>query len=276
MAGVGILVDVTLCTGCERCVVACGTGDPAAGHVRTSFSATGEGLSASRLCAIEQVEGARFARKSCVHCLEPSCVAACLVGGLKKTAEGPVLYDAGRCIGCRYCMLACPHHVPRYEWAERLPYVKKCDMCWPRLKEGGIPKCVDACPNGALKFGERQALLAKARETIEAQPARYLPRVWGEHEWGGTSVLYVSDIDLSQLGFPGAATPPISALTDPLIEKTPFMGAGVAFGLWALAGIIARRNKVMALTAAGRDTTDSGRGRRAGEPADALEDPRDE
>lgn len=255
----GILVDVTRCTGCERCVEGCASRESASAS--PSFRSVGRPLSASRLCSIERIDRQRFARMACMHCLEPACAAACLVGALSKTGEGPVVYSAERCIGCRYCMLACPHHVPRYEWNASQPYVKKCDMCSARLKAGARPACVEACPNDALAFGDRATLLARARETIAASPRRYLQRVWGETEWGGTSVLYVSDVDLSQLGFRDASTPPIPSLTDPLIVKTPFVGAGVAFGLWALAGIINRRNKLMAAsgTHSGEKAPDTGR-----------------
>lgn len=241
----GILVDVTLCTGCEQCVRACSvTHNQAPSGVE--WEPSGKGLSGEQLLSIESVESGRFARKSCMHCLEPSCVSACLVGGITKTEEGPVVYDASKCIGCRYCMLACPHHVPRYEWSKTIPYMQKCDMCHDRLQEGKQPSCVEACPNGALLFGERDQLLSEARARIEQKPGSYLNRIWGQSEWGGTSVMYISDADLSTLDWPAADTPAISALTDPLIEKTPFIGGGVAIGLWALGTIISRRNKVMA------------------------------
>jgi formate dehydrogenase iron-sulfur subunit len=249
----GILVDVTRCRGCERCAEACAlANNPEAED--TQWSAPGSELSAWRLCTIESLPESRFARRSCMHCLHPACVSACLVGGITKTAEGPVIYDRQKCIGCRYCMLACPHHIPRYEWDNTIPYMKKCDMCWQRLQQGKQPACVEACPYDALKFGDRQDLLREAHRRISAQDRPYLPRVYGENEWGGTSVLYVSDVDLSALDWPAQTAPPISELTDPLIEKTPFVGVGVAFGLWALGAIIARRNEV---TAAGEH---SGRG----------------
>lgn len=242
----GILVDVTKCTGCEQCVGAC-----LAEHGRTPDAAAWapagkDGLSGEQLCSIVPLEAGRFARKSCMHCLEPSCVAACLVGAITQTDDGPVVYDAGKCIGCRYCMLACPHHVPRYEWSKVIPFVKKCDMCSERLATGGKPACAEACPNGALRFGDRDELLAEANRTIAGNQGKYLPRVWGEHEWGGTSVMYISDVDLSALDWPAQDTRAIPELTDPMIEMTPFIGGGAAIGLWALGSIIARRNKVMA------------------------------
>jgi formate dehydrogenase iron-sulfur subunit len=180
-----------------------------------------------------------------MHCLEPSCVAACLVGGLTKSAEGPVLYDASKCIGCRYCMLACPFHVPRYEWDETAPLMRKCSMCFERLQQGELPACVEACPNEAMLFGERGNLLAAAHERIERDPGRYLDRVWGENELGGTSVLFVSDVDLAAVGWPAQGTQPIPALTDPLIHKTPLIGLSVGLGCWGLSAIIQRRNRLM-------------------------------
>ncbi len=247
----GILVDVTRCTGCERCVSAC-VAAHADGQVKLPRSYVGGALSEEQLLYIQVVEEGRFARKSCMHCVEPSCVSACLVGGITKSPDGPVVYDPDKCIGCRYCMLSCPHHIPRYEWSKTTPFMKKCDMCADRLAHGQRPSCVEACPNDALRFGERSRLLAEAHKLIDGQPGRYLPRVWGEHEWGGTSVMYISDVDLSVLDFPQETAAPIPSLTDPLIEKTPYIGGGAAVGLWALGAIIARRNEVMVAERSGR------------------------
>jgi formate dehydrogenase iron-sulfur subunit len=180
-----------------------------------------------------------------MHCEEPSCVSACLVGGITKSPEGPVVYDPDKCIGCRYCMLACPFHVPRYEWGKTVPFMRKCDMCVERLKRGQQPACVEACPNDVLRFGDRETLLREAHERI-AGDSRYQPHVWGESEFGGTSVLYIADVDLASLGWPAQAKLPIPALTEPLISKTPFIGLSVAFGTLGLNWIIRRRMKLSA------------------------------
>ncbi|HEX9886459.1 MAG TPA: 4Fe-4S dicluster domain-containing protein [Longimicrobiales bacterium] len=243
-----ILVDVTRCTGCERCVAACvETNGLDAKRAWVDRATTRDGLSANRPLSILEVEDGRFARLSCMHCLEPSCVSACLVGGITKTPEGPVIYDPDRCIGCRYCMLACPFHVPRYEWHETAPFMVKCAMCFERGDEG--PACVEACPNAALTFGRREGLLREAHQRIAAAPGAYLPRVWGEHEFGGTSVLYLSDVDLGAIGWPRVGTEPIPDLTEPLIAKTPLIGLGVAAGLLGVNWVIRRR---MRLGAEGR------------------------
>lgn len=252
----GILVDTTRCTGCEECVTACRSVHGQAGD-QPELEPSGEGLSGDQLLSIEPLEDGGFARKSCMHCLEPSCVAACLVGGITKSAEGPIVYDSSKCIGCRYCMLACPHHIPRYEWSERVPYMKKCDMCAERLALGEQPACVEACTKEVLQFGEREDLLRVAHERIAAEPERYISRVWGEHEWGGTSVLYISDVDLSVLDWPDASAPAIPALTDPMIEKMPFIGAGVAASLFALTAFFGRRNRVAALEQSSKEKKES-------------------
>jgi formate dehydrogenase iron-sulfur subunit len=240
-----ILVDVTRCTGCERCVAACVRENNQDLRIADADRATlRDGLSAHRLSSVLAVEPGRFARKSCMHCLQPSCVEACLVGGITKTPEGPVIYDPDKCIGCRYCMLACPFHVPRYEWEKTVPFMKKCAMCHERLEAGKRPACVEACPQKALAFGERETLLAEARARIRARPDRFIPHVFGEEEFGGTSVLYISDVDLSAIGWPDGPADPIPSLTKPLISKTPFIGLGVAACLLGINWIVQRRMKI--------------------------------
>ncbi|MBD3258389.1 4Fe-4S dicluster domain-containing protein [candidate division GN15 bacterium] len=241
----GILIDVTRCTACEKCVGACTEANDlnpqAAEHDRAT---TPDGLSDQRLSTIMKVDDGRFARKACMHCMEPSCVSACLVGGLTKSPEGPVVYDADKCIGCRYCMLACPFHIPRYEWHRTMPFMVKCNMCVDRLAEGRQPACTEACPEGALLFGQRDELLQKAQAQIKANPRRYQQHVWGETEFGGTSVMYISDVDLAALGWPTPQAASIPSLTEPLVHKTPFIGLGVAVGLIGLNWIVKRRNQL--------------------------------
>jgi formate dehydrogenase iron-sulfur subunit len=238
-----ILVDVTRCTGCERCVEACieeNGLDPDKAQVDRAV--TKDGLSDNRLLSVPQVAEGRFVRLSCMHCLEPSCVSACLVGGITKTRQGPVVYDPDKCIGCRYCMLACPFHIPRYEWSNPVPLMRKCDMCSDRQNDGLVPACVEACPYEALSFGERDALLKDAHSLIESGGGRYLERVWGEH--GGACVLYVSDVDLGVMGWPAPGTESIPSLTEPLIAKTPVIGFGVMGTLLGINWVIRRRMKL--------------------------------
>ena len=252
---IALLVDITKCSGCEQCVTACINANNLDINKADANRATvKDGLSANRLLSIIKIDEGRFVRLSCMHCLNPSCVSACLVGGISKSPEGPVIYDPDKCIGCRYCMLACPFHIPRYEWDKTTPFMKKCALCYTELRQGGIPACVKACPNNALIFGERYELLKHARHTIKGNNTKYLNRIWGETEFGGTSVLYISDVDLAALGWPGEKTDAIPTLTEPLIKKTPFIGATVAGCLVGLNWIIKRR---IALAGSNEEETDN-------------------
>jgi formate dehydrogenase iron-sulfur subunit len=254
----GILVDVTKCIGCEKCVAACTRRngfDP--WQADRDRAVIVDGLSEHRVCTVLKVGDGRFARKSCMHCQDPTCASACPVGALTKTPAGPVVYDRGKCIGCRYCMLACPFHVPRYQWDETAPYMVKCDMCSDRLSRGQPAACVEACPAGALKFGDRDRLLAEARASIVKHAERYRSHVWGEKEFGGTSVMYISDVDLGALGWPVKREAAIPSLTEPLVHKTPFIGLGVAMSLLGLNWIIKRRGELLANPEQGADRGES-------------------
>ncbi|MBA3916709.1 MAG: 4Fe-4S binding protein [Acidobacteriales bacterium] len=124
-----ILVDVTKCIGCRSWEQACK-------EVHGFPLNTETKLSPTALTVIEE-RGDKFVRRMCMHCQEPARASVCLVGALKKTSAGPVTYDASKCIGCRYCLVACPFNVPRYEWSKLVPYVKKCDMCAERKRKAG-------------------------------------------------------------------------------------------------------------------------------------------
>ena len=233
-----VLHDVKRCRGCMRCVAACsaehGLAEPTALGVYGA-----DGLSAKQLTSLAKLAGDHFVRQHCYHCLEPACAAACLVGALEKTPDGPVVYDETKCIGCRYCMLACPFQAPRYEWDQVVPLVKKCDLCADR--EGG-PACVEACESDATIYGDRDELLRIAHQRIQKNPGSYLPHVWGQYEMGGTSVLFISDVSLDELWPTELGATSVPDLVVPLAEETPFLFGGA---LAALAGlwVIQRRNQ---------------------------------
>jgi formate dehydrogenase iron-sulfur subunit len=141
-------------------------------------------------------------------------------------------------------MLACPFHIPRYEWDQIVPFMRKCDLCFERLQENQQPACVEACPNQALSFGDRDDLIQLAHQKIERAHSHYVHHVWGETEYGGTSVLYISDVDLSALDWPETSPIPIPHLTESLIASTPFIGLGVASSLLGINWVIRRRMKL--------------------------------
>jgi formate dehydrogenase iron-sulfur subunit len=253
-----ILTDTTKCTGCETCVAACKEANGLGRDEPWRWKSRIDDLSSTRLTTIIRRPGARFVRQQCRHCQQPACVSACLVGALQKTDQGPVVYDSGRCMGCRYCMMACPYGIPRYEWSQPVPYIRKCMMCYDRLKEGRQPACTEACPEGATIFGGRAEMLSVAHERIRKNPARYIGRVFGEHEVGGTSVLYISDIPLGFLGWkPELGETPLPKLTWASLTKVPPVMLGMAGLMSGLYFIIGRRMKLQARAALEQTSADS-------------------
>ncbi len=224
----GVLIDLTVCIGCRRCEWACcEANDLPHGPMEefddpSVFEKTRRPTS-TRLTVVNRIGDDEPGKKpihakiQCMHCEHPACVSACLVGAMRKKPDGPVTYDAGRCIGCRYCMVACPHQLPAYEYERKLtPRVMKCTLCRERTHAGKLPACVEICPVEALQYGERRELLALAHERIKRHPDRYVDHVYGEHEAGGTSCLYLSDRPFEELGFPKLAADAPPALTEAL------------------------------------------------------------
>jgi len=223
-----MLIDLTVCIGCNSCQEAC---------KKENGLAEGEekSLSATAYTALEEHDGT-YVRRLCQHCVSPTCASVCPVGAFTKTAEGPVLYDESKCIGCRYCMQACPFQVPRYEWNSTNPRVQKCKFCSARIAKGLQPACAEACPTGATKFGDRDELIREAYGRIKAAPEKYVDRVYGVEEVGGTSILYITSVPFEKLGFKTeiqeSAMP---VLTWNALSKIPgvvSVGGMLLFGIW--------------------------------------------
>jgi len=250
-----ILIDITRCTGCEECVLACKEeNDLGPDRLRSGQQAV-DGLSATRFSTILRLEHDHFVRQQCRHCLDPACVSACLVGAMQKTPEGPVIYDSDLCMGCRYCLLACPYGIPRYEWDDAAPLVRKCTLCYPRIIEGKEPACVEACPEDALQFGERDELLAEAHRRIAENPGQYVDHVFGETEVGGTSVLYLADISLGFLAWSEhLGDRELPQLTWASLKKVPAVALGMGGLMAGIYWVIHRRMTLAAFQADGRLT----------------------
>jgi formate dehydrogenase iron-sulfur subunit len=245
---IAILTDVTRCIGCEECVVACKETNKTGEDAPWRWQRDPEDLSSSRWTTIVRTAG-RYVRLHCRHCLEPACASACPVGALARTSEGAVAYDASICLGCRYCMIACPFLMTRYEWASAAPRIRKCILCIEKLRSGELsePACTAACPTKATIFGDREALLAEARERIRTNPGRYIERIWGEHEVGGTSVLTISDVDIEEAGWPsGLRHASYPALTRPALHAVPPTFIGVGAAMVGLSWVIGRRKRLAA------------------------------
>jgi formate dehydrogenase iron-sulfur subunit len=245
----GVLVDLTKCIGCGSCSVACKMWNALPyGHTTRQ---QGSGLDADTWTVINRAEvqkdnepAWRFIKYQCLHCDEPACASACFSKALKKTKEGPVVYDVSLCVGCRYCMLACPFNVPKYEWDKAFPEVRKCQMCANRVYNGDSPACVSVCPSGALTYGDHKTILAIAREKINGDGG-YVKHIFGEKEAGGTSWLYISDIPFENLGFrTNVTTKPLPEYTESILGLTPAVGLGWGALLTGMYVYNRRRNEI--------------------------------
>jgi formate dehydrogenase iron-sulfur subunit len=227
-----ILYDATLCIGCRLCEQACSEQN----HLPYNETiAAEEKLSEHKLTAV-LTRGDKFMRRLCMNCGDPTCVSVCPVGAFRKSAAGPVTYSADRCIGCRYCMLACPFQVPAYQWNKRLPIVKKCDMCADRVTAGRPTACAEVCPTGATKFGDRDALIAEAQQRLREKPGQYVNHIYGLQEVGGTSVLLLCSVPFEQFGYRGDLPhEPLPMLTWGALSHVPdiaVLGSVLLGGIW--------------------------------------------
>ncbi len=229
---VGLLFDVTRCIGCGACSAACKEQNnlPLEIEPRTT---------AYTWTVVEQRAG-RNIRRLCLHCLDPTCVSVCPVAALSRSTQGPVVYDAKRCIGCRYCIMACPFNVPKYQWDRAIPIVGKCILCAQRVQAGGQTACAAVCPTGATRFGEREELIAEARQRIAQNPGGYVNHIYGLNEAGGTGVLFVADVPFESLGLSSKIpSRPLPAYTWQVLSKVPdfvTVAAGLLYGIYWITG----------------------------------------
>jgi len=226
----GVLVDLTKCIGCDSCVVACKMYNdnkwiddrpnkpaPSSGE---NAKLADENWTVVRKCRVSSETGEvwRFVKEQCLHCKEPACESSCFATAFRRTNNGAVVYYPNLCVGCRYCMLACPFNIPKFEWDKPLPMLTKCTMCSDRLESGDAPACISVCPTNVMKYGDYDDLLAEAKailgrnreylqkiyteEEIAALFARnYVQHIYGETEAGGTHWIYISDKPFEDLGF---------------------------------------------------------------------------
>jgi Fe-S-cluster-containing dehydrogenase component len=157
MMGAGFLVDLHRCVGCGACVLAC--------RIENGRDSD---LSWRRVLPLNlrrHPGGPAYSLSvACHHCERPACLLGCPSRAYHKRADGVVLHDADRCLGCRYCEMTCPFSAPKYD--EQRGVVSKCHLCSHRLDGGEPPACIVACPTEALQY-----VAAKASHASDARAA---------------------------------------------------------------------------------------------------------
>jgi Fe-S-cluster-containing dehydrogenase component len=258
--GLGLLYDATLCIGCKACVAACKEANNNPPEFSTDDHLWDTPLDTSgytfnlikmyRNGTMEtkdaEVNGFAFMKTSCMHCADPSCVSACPVSAMTKDpVTGIVAYDPDACVGCRYCVAACPFGIPKYQYDSPTGKIGKCELCRHRYKDGHYSACAEVCPTGATLYGKTSDLLVEAKRRIalkpgsvttyprgklggvdqsyEGQVGKYLNHVYGETEYGGTQVLKLSAVTFAKVGMPDLP-PKSSASTSETIQHSLYGG----------------------------------------------------
>jgi len=243
---VGLLYDATLCVGCKACMVACREANGLEPEDTESRWDSPDSLSGNVKNIIKYYddgEHSTFMKMQCMHCVDPGCVSACMIGAFQKREHGIVTWDGSKCVGCRYCQIACPYGVPQFEWDKTFPKIVKCELCAHRIAEGGIPACVEVCPRHAVIYGTRDDLLAEAHRRLESEPERYEDKVYGEFDGGGTQVLYLapSGVQFASLGLPDLGTKSIPHLPES-IQHAVYKGFIAPIALYGVLAVSVWRN----------------------------------
>lgn len=241
---VGILVDTTRCIGCRACEGACGETN----GMKVPDVVNDGALEEHRTTSVEQFtvvnryetdQGEVFVKTQCMHCYQAACAAACPTVAMEQTHNGPVIWNPGRCIGCRFCMVSCPFNMPKFEYNDWNPKMLKCNLCFERLEEGEKPACVNACPTDTLMFGTRVKNLEVARHRIYSHPDKYVHHIYGENEVGGTGYIYLSSVPFEQLGFRvDLGTRPYPEYTKEFLYAVPMVLFGVPAFLLGLNALV--------------------------------------
>jgi formate dehydrogenase beta subunit len=244
----GLLYDATLCIGCKTCMVACNeanglpadtTGSPAKLYHKP-IDLSEKAKTVIKLYAQDGEQS--FVKAQCMHCVDPACASACMLGALKKREFGIVTYNSDLCVGCRYCEVACPFNVPKFEWSSAAPKIVKCELCKERLAAGREPACTEVCPRHAVIFGKRTDLLDEAHRRLHDTPDRYVQKVYGEADGGGTQVLYLSHVPFEKVGFPALGEEPAPSLARS-IQHGVYRGFIAPLALYAALGAVIYRNR---------------------------------
>jgi Fe-S-cluster-containing dehydrogenase component len=275
----GLLYDSSLCIGCKACVSACKQENnmPPEFSTEDQYWDTPLDISGKTLNVIKLYEegtgvykdleknGHAYMKVSCLHCVDPSCVSACPVSAMTKDpVTGIVGYDKSVCIGCRYCVAACPFGVPRFQYDTPIPQISKCQLCRHRMVDGKYAACAEVCPTGATLYGKVKELNAESKRRLALKPgqqtsfprgnlsthdqsshtanaAKYIQHIYGENELGGTQMLKLAAVPFDKLGMPTLPDRSFSSVSETM-QHTLYGGMIAPLAFLGVLGYVARRN----------------------------------
>ena len=244
------LVDASKCTGCRGCQIACKQWNqlPAGATLNSGTYQKPPDLQANTWSIVrfqemvDKDEGVKwlFRNDSCVHCTDATCEKICPAGARVHLDYGAVARDDEKCIGCQSCVVACPFAKPKY--SEEANKVYKCNLCPERVQDGLAPACVKACATGALKFGDKEAMLKLAYSRVKELGGD--ASVYGDKFFGGTHVIYVLE-ERVNLYHALPARPKVASTVifwKELMKPFRSWEAGIGLGSIAASSVIKRRN----------------------------------
>jgi Fe-S-cluster-containing dehydrogenase component len=273
---VGMLYDATLCIGCKACMVACKEVNdmPVENADESPIWDVASDTSGKTLNIIKlykngtaevkdrEIDGFSFVKRHCMHCVDPGCISVCPTTAMRKDPDtGVVTHHPEACIGCRYCVWACPYNVPKWDFEEAFGRINKCEFCNHRLLEGKLPGCVEQCPTGASLFGTREQMLEEAHRRLAQEPGstyayprntlddpnrheaivpHYIDRVYGETQGGGTQVLVLAGVPFEDLDLPIIAERSFASVSE-TIQHTVYKGMVAPLALLGGLMFVSRR-----------------------------------
>jgi formate dehydrogenase beta subunit len=252
-----LLLDLAKCTACRGCQAACKQWNDLPAEVTQNWGSyqNPADLSYDTYTLIHFDEQERedgtlawlFLNQRCLHCTEAACVDVCPTGALAYNEMGFVSFEEEKCNGCGYCSQYCPFGIPRLGQVNTISgeaKSSKCTFCQDRTTNGLSPACAQACPTGAILFGERDELVAMGKKRVEdlKTRGRSEARLYGENELGGLHQMYVLEAKASLYGLPENPKYPANATLRNVLKPLGNVAIGAALVGSVAAFFITRRN----------------------------------